>query len=531
MYSFSLKYRIAAIIFALEAIMMVVVLGLTLNSYFKANTELSTKNEVVLTNLLSDLGRVALFNAEYDEFQPYIEEIVTNPIVEKVMLLDHDNRVVVSSNVTDVGKISPPFNNAGNQKNSHYWRVERISNSAGTLGKLAILFSHETLVNANQKATDLGTATALTGMIVIAIVGIIIGFLLTRRLENLTQAASKIADGNFTASTSIHGNDELGILGKAFNEMARNVEKLVAELRDREKDLRAAHLDLEQRIAERTAELAVARDEALAANHTKSLFLANMSHELRTPLNAIKGYSELIEEIARENGYDQILGDVDNIQSAGNHLLSIVNNVLDLSKIEAGKMEFELREFQIAELINEVVASVNPLVQKNNNQLEIHYDDSVTTMYTDETRVSQVLINLIANAAKFTENGFITFSIKKHQQHSLVIFTIEDTGIGISPHQINSLFEEFTQADTSTTRKYGGTGLGLALSKRICELLGGQISVVSQINRGTKFTICLPIRSPIKNPFLSEEGEDTIGSDRLRRENELPPAMGEKKFR
>ena len=522
--SFSLKYRIAAIIFALEAIMMAVVLSLTLNYYFNANTELSTKNEVVLTNVLSDLGRVALFNAEYDEFQPYIEEIVTNPVVEKVMLLDHDNRVVVSSNVTDIGKISPPFNNMGAHKASHYWRVEKIANSAGVLGKLAILFSHETLLDANQKAVDLGIATALSGMIIIAIIGIIIGFLLTRRLENLTQAASKIAEGNFSASTTIRGNDELSILGAAFNKMARNVEKLIEELRDREKDLRAAHSDLEQRIMERTAELAVARDEALAANHTKSLFLANMSHELRTPLNAISGYSELIEEIAKENGYQQILGDLENIQNAGNHLLGIVNNVLDLSKIEAGKMEFELREFQISDLINEVVASVNPLIQKNNNQLEIHYDDSVVSMCTDETKVSQVLINLIANAAKFTENGDITFSIKKHEQHNLVIFTIEDTGIGINPRQINSLFEEFTQADSSTTRKYGGTGLGLSLSKRICELLGGQISVVSQLNKGTKFTICLPTKTTLKANLYNDPRDSEVHHSEVT----LPRVAGDK---
>lgn len=503
--SFSLKYRIAAIIFALEAIMMAVVLGLTLNSYFDSNTELATKNEVVLTNLLSDLSRIALFNAEYDEFQPYIEEVVTNPVVEKAMLLDHDNRVVVSSDVTEIGKISPSFTNTGRKKNTHYWRLKKINNSSGNLGKLAILFSHETLINANKQATDLGIVTALTGMLVIAIIGIIIGFLLTRRLENLTVAASKFADGDFSASTSIDGKDELGILGRAFNKMARSVEKLIVELRDRESELKAAHQDLEQKIEERTAELAIARDQALAANHTKSLFLANMSHELRTPLNAINGYSQLIEEVSKENGYDEILGDVNSIQKAGNHLLGIVSNVLDLSKIEAGKMEFELREFSITDLIHEVVTSVNPLVQTNNNQLEIHYDDGVTSMFTDVTKVSQVLINLIGNAAKFTEDGEITFTIEKHHQHNLVLFIVEDTGIGINPHQINSLFKEFTQADTSTTRKYGGTGLGLALSKRICEMLGGQIKVESELHKGTKFTICLPVKTVLKTNITSEE--------------------------
>lgn len=500
--------------------MMAVVLSVTLNSYFKSNTELSNKNEVVLTNILSDLGRIALFNAEYDEFQPYVEEIVTNPIVEKVLLLDHDNRVVVSSDVIDVGKISPPINNLHDQT-SHYWRVEKIANSSGVLGKLAILFSHQTLINANDKAVDLGIATALTGMIVIAIIGIIIGYLLTRRLDNLTEAATKIADGNLSASTSITGDDEVGTLGKAFNQMARNVEKLVAELRERESEMRAIQLDLENRIHERTAELAIARDEALAANHTKSLFLANMSHELRTPLNAICGYSELIAEIAEEQGYDQVSGDIQNIYSAGNHLLSIVNNVLDLSKIEAGKMEFELREFHITDLIHEVVSSVKPLVEKNNNQFEIHFDDSITDMFTDETKVSQILINLIANAAKFTENGTITFTIKKHLQHNLALFTIEDTGIGINPQQINSLFEEFTQADSSTTRKYGGTGLGLALSKRICELLGGQIDVQSQLNKGTTFYIYLPIKTRLKAAIHQDYSQLSNISDDIQQVSNL----------
>lgn len=491
--------------------MMAVVLSVTLNSYFDSNTELSNKNELVLANVLSDLGRIALFNAEYDEFQPYVEEVVQNPIVEKVMLLDHDNRVVVSSNVKDVGKISPSFTHTGANKESHYWRVKKISNSSGTLGKLALLFSHETLLNANKQAIDLGIMTALIGMIGIAIIGIIIGFLLTRRLESLTAAATKIADGDFSVSTNIDGNDELGILGRAFNKMVRSVEKLFSELQDRESQLKAAHTDLEHKIAERTAELAIARDQALAANHTKSLFLANMSHELRTPLNAINGYSQLIEEIARENGYEEILNDIDSVQNAGNHLLAIVSNVLDLSKIEAGKMEFEIREFSITDLIHEVVASVNPLIQKNNNQLEIDYDDSVLTMFTDETKVSQVLINLIGNAAKFTEDGEIRFLIKKHDQHNLVMFSVEDTGIGINPQQINSLFKEFTQADTSTTRKYGGTGLGLALSKRIVELLGGQINVESQLHKGTKFTICLPIKTTLKTSNFTEEEHSRTG--------------------
>ena len=198
--AFSLKYRIAAIIFLLEAIMMAAVLSTTLNSYFEANTKLANKNETVLANLLSDLARVALLNAEYDELQPYIEEVVTNPAVEKVILLNHNNRIVVSSNLYDIGKQSPSFQNVEN----HFWRVQEISNASGTLGKLAIHFSHNAFKEANKKAADLGILTALIGMVVIAVIGIVIGFLLTRRLENLTEAASKLADGDLDVAI---GND------------------------------------------------------------------------------------------------------------------------------------------------------------------------------------------------------------------------------------------------------------------------------------------------------------------------------------
>lgn len=485
----SLKYRIAVLIFLLEAIMMAVVLGATLTSYFDANTKLSNQNERVLINILSDLARVALLNVEYGELQPYVEEFVTTPAVEKVIVLDEKDRVVVSSTVTDVGGVNPQFISSENQ----FWRTQEIENSSGRLGKIAIKFSHHALVAANERAVDVGIITALAGMLIIAVCGVIAGYLLTRRLETLKNAALKMISGDLSVRTGLHGKDEIAILSETFDRMAQGVEIIIHDLRDREKEISNAHDELEKRIAERTRELAIARDQALAANRTKSVFLANMSHELRTPLNAIIGYCELLSEVANDNRYKDIISDLDNIHVAGTHLLKIINNVLDLSKIEAGKVTFELTNFDIEEMVNEVVTNTRPLVHKNNNNLEVLYGKEVGSMYADKTKVRQILINVIGNAAKFTEAGTITLSVDRQKIGKNIIFTIRDTGIGISEENLHKLFEEFTQADASTTRKFGGTGLGLAISRHHCELMGGHIVASSSLGKGSSFTVILPV--------------------------------------
>ena len=491
----SLKYRIAVLIFLLEAMMMAFVLSTTLNYYFDANRKLSNGNEVVLLNLLSDLARIALFTAEYDELQPYIEQVVTAPSVERVILLNNDNRVVVSSDVADIGKVDPTLDN----ENHQFWRTQVISNASGNLGRLAINFSDNAFVAANRKAIDLGISTALAGMIVIAIIGVVIGYLLTRRLETLKNAAQKLADGDLSVNSDISGNDEIAILSQAFNGMARNIEKVVADLRDRKADLTQAHEQLEKRIIERTEELSVARDEAQYANKTKSNFLANMSHELRTPLNAIMGYSQLLTEVAEEENLGEIQGDLEKIYKAGAHLLGVINDILDLSKIEAGKVQLEFIEFSTKELVKDVVDHVLPLAHKNNNKLNIACDQELGTMNADLTKVRQILINLLGNAAKFTENGVVTLAVSKHRENGVnwVTFAIKDTGIGITKEQLGRLFNEFTQADVSTTRKYGGTGLGLTISKRICELMGGSIDVTSVVHEGSTFSVKLPMSAAL----------------------------------
>lgn len=256
-----------------------------------------------------------------------------------------------------------------------------------------------------------------------------------------------------------------------------------------------AHAELERRVAERTAELAVARDHALEASRTKSAFLANMSHELRTPLNAIIGYSELLQEDAESLDDRDLIGDLTKISKAGNHLLNLVSMVLDLSKIEAGKMELHLDSFDIAPLVSDVTDTFQALARKNNNVLEVHYPRNIGSMVSDATKVKQALMNLLSNACKFTHDGRIDVTVKKTSldDNEVIQVVVADTGIGMSLDQQQKLFVEFSQADTETTRKYGGTGLGLAISRRFCQLLGGDIQVDSLPDEGSIFTMTLPV--------------------------------------
>jgi CheY-like chemotaxis protein len=219
-----------------------------------------------------------------------------------------------------------------------------------------------------------------------------------------------------------------------------------------------------------------------------------MSHELRTPLNAIIGYSEMLQEDAADLGAEQFTDDLRKINAAGKHLLELINAVLDLSKIEAGKMELYLETFEVAGLVRDIAAVIQPLAVKNANRLDVRCPDEIGTMRADLTKVRQALFNLLSNACKFTERGAILLAVARETldgQDSMV-FSVSDTGIGMTPEQLTRLFEVFSQADAATTRRYGGTGLGLALSRRLCRMMGGDVTVESEPDRGSTFTIRLP---------------------------------------
>jgi signal transduction histidine kinase len=316
-----------------------------------------------------------------------------------------------------------------------------------------------------------------------------------QELQKANRILQKKLDRSESNRFRVEDNDErksffLRKIIHDFEESQKIVQRKSEELEET-----LVHLQQMQAITES------AKQAAEAASLTKSQFLANMSHELRTPLNAIIGYSEMLVEEAIDAGQQHTISDLGKIQSAGKHLLCLIDDVLDLSKIESGKMELYSEAFNVHQLIEQVTDTLAPACQKNNNQLVFSCDPAIECMWSDLTKIRQSLVNLLSNACKFTQNGRIQLTVTRELDRNpdddtdiivMICFEVRDTGIGIKPEKMYKLFQPFSQADSSTTRKYGGTGLGLAITREFVTMMGGTISVDSVVDVGTTFIMRLP---------------------------------------
>ena len=339
----------------------------------------------------------------------------------------------------------------------------------------------------SRRAKDLEFSKGIERTIVIAsmllsvAIAVVVAWRTSRAIAEpvivVTQVAEQVArKSNFDLRAPVTTEDEIGLLAKSLNHLI-------------------------ERVSKRTRQLEQAKELAEAASKAKSQFLANVSHELRTPLNAIIGLSQLLQEDATDLGIEEDFAtDLEIINTSGKHLLELINDILDLSKIEAGKMTLYPETFEVMPLINNLVLTIKPTIEQNGSTLEIDCDGELSTMYQDQTRVRQVLLNLLSNASKFTKNGKITLKIRRQNAVNdipgeIITFIVKDTGIGMTEYQLNQLFKPFTQGDASTTKKYGGTGLGLAITRHFCQMMGGDIEVQSKFEVGSTFTVWLPVIS------------------------------------
>jgi signal transduction histidine kinase len=339
-------------------------------------------------------------------------------------------------------------------------RLERLTNQLVNKAEADMVAGIEASKQAYEDSRYVVIAFALGSIALALVLGYAISWSLVGPVEEIEARLNQVAAGDFAQRVHVVNRDELGALAANVNAMCEQLGRLYQQLE--------------------------------AASQHKSQFLANMSHELRTPLNAIIGVTEMLREDAQDRGQDADFEPLDRVLGAGRHLLALINDILDLSKIEAGRMELHLESFSLEPLIDDVVKTIETLAAKNANQVVAHCSPAIDTMHADQMRVRQALLNLLSNANKFTNRGTITIDARQRPQDDWIMIAVTDTGIGMTAEQTAKLFQEFSQAESSTAQKYGGTGLGLAISRRFCQMMGGDITVESEPGRGSTFTICLP---------------------------------------
>jgi len=472
--------------------------------------EFYEKEGTQATENLAALSELALLYESGDNAEEAALATLNFPSIKHVAIIDKTNRIIFSEGDTNEAILTTLHKQNWNEKtarvisrNSDTWQIaapvytsteytfepdvmlESEDEASSYLGYVAIQ------VDASQVRSE-QTNNFLQNMLIglgyglafLFVVFIVLGKLL-KPMSALASLMANATEGRYPrAGIDEDASEEIKTISSAYNQM-------ISTLEERDQRLRAQKELLETEVALRTSELIQARDAALEANKLKSEFLANITHELRTPLQSILGYAELLTENLEDEGLDHCNTDIDRISGNATHLLELINSILDIAKIEAGKMDVRIEAVDLNEVITKAAETVRPLLENNLNQLDIQVDLPSAKLYVDGRKIYQILLNLLSNAAKFTSNG--TISIFASEDFGVLKLAVSDTGIGMSREQQRMIFEPFRQIDGSESRKYDGTGLGLSIVLRLTEILGGEVRLESEINRGSTFRIDLPL--------------------------------------
>ena len=508
-----IKWKLTSIIMLTIMVALVSAFGAFIAYDALASKEEFKKGVIAIARDLASNARPGLTNLNQAAIEQAFAALRDKRQVRAACIYSMDGTRIIAKYPNDVDEKEFPlardsFGNRGDfERGGDLVVISQVEEQGVRIGAVAVKAVFRDPIRA--KLSEYGNI-----IVMVVLVSLLVGFLVSYKLQALisgpirelaTTARMVSEKKDYSLRAQRHTGDEVGFLIDSFNEMLAAVQQRTVELHREKEKTEEANRTLEHKVEQRTSELAratieaqVAREAAETANQTKSAFLANMSHELRTPLNAIIGYSEMLEEEARDMGAEVFLADLPKIHSAGKHLLGLINDVLDISKIEAGKMELFVESFDPSKLVQEVVNTITPLVEKNKNVLNLECPAPLGTMRSDVTKVRQALFNLLSNACKFTSDGTMTLRVERVAEYGKdwLIFKVRDSGIGMTQEQMAKLFQAFTQADAGTTRKYGGTGLGLAITKRFCQMMGGDVTVESEHGKGSVFTIRLPAEVP-----------------------------------
>jgi len=488
---------------------LAVVIGIVATSVFAFEVQsiVSAKNNNLstLATILSSPSRVALESGNHATIQTEFADLASLNLV--------DSAVLVNSKGLQIAAYQKPVQ-ARPEFSSSNCEIElpiRSADHQANLGTLRIVSDNKDILDQIVYRGAIQFVLVAISLLLALIIARYLRKRITSPLANLVEITHRVVDDKeYFHSAPKENNDEIGFLADALNQ-------LVNEIRSKDRQLDKATQEMEQRVIQRTIELKSAMKQALAASKAKSNFLANMSHEIRTPMTAILGYADLLqEEVKNAVSRDR----VETIQRNGRHLLTIINDILDVSKIEAGKMTVERIPTQIKHELADVISLLNSKATQKGIALPVEFKTSIpATISTDPTRLKQILMNLVGNAIKFTAQGEVRIAISflpsQSDAESLMQFEVIDSGIGLSEQQVNSIFQAFTQADESMTRRFGGTGLGLTISRGLTHLLGGTISVESEIDVGSNFRFTVGTGPLVDVPLVD-------GSDFLKKR--LPPA-------